>query len=205
MKFVAATRQTQGTSASRRLRREAKVPAIVYGNNAAATPVEIDHNELYYDLQKEKFHSSILTMELDGKEELVVLRAFQMHPYKNQVLHADFQRIDPNANVTMRVPLHFFGDENSPAVKIDKGFVSRLVATIEVSCLPKDLPEFIDVDLSGMTSQTTLRVADLKLPENVTAVAPETTVATVTTIESDDAANPAAAAADAAAPAAPAA
>ncbi len=205
MKFVAATRQTQGTSASRRLRREAKVPAIVYGNNAAATPVEIDHNELYYDLQKEKFHSSILTMELDGKEELVVLRAFQMHPYKNQVLHADFQRIDPNANVTMRVPLHFFGDENSPAVKIDKGFVSRLVATIEVSCLPKDLPEFVDVDLSGMTSQTTLRVADLKLPENVTAVAPETTVATVTTIESDDAANPAAAAADAAAPAAPAA
>ena len=133
MKFVAATRQTQGTSASRRLRREAKVPAIVYGNNTTATPVEIDHNELYYDLQKEKFHSSILTMELDGKEELVVLRAFQMHPYKNQVLHADFQRIDPNANVTMRVPLHFFGDENSPAVKIDKGFVSRLVATIEVS------------------------------------------------------------------------
>ena len=201
MKFVAATRQTQGTSASRRLRREAKVPAIVYGNNTAATPVEIDHNELYYDLQKEKFHSSILTMELDGKEELVVLRAFQMHPYKNQVLHADFQRIDPNANVTMRVPLHFFGDENSPAVKIDKGFVSRLVATIEVSCLPKDLPEFIDVDLSGMTSQTTLRVADLKLPENVTAVAPETTIATVTTIEGDEAAAPAAAA-DAAAPAA---
>ena len=198
MKFVAATRQTQGTSASRRLRREAKVPAIVYGNNTAATPVEIDHNELYYDLQKEKFHSSILTMELDGKEELVVLRAFQMHPYKNQVLHADFQRIDPNANVTMRVPLHFFGDENSPAVKIDKGFVSRLVATIEVSCLPKDLPEFIDVDLSGMTSQTTLRVADLKLPENVTAV----TIATVTTIEGDEAGAPAAAADAAAAPAA---
>ena len=201
MTFVAVTRQTQGTSASRRLRREAKVPAIVYGNNTTATPVEIDHNELYYDLQKEKFHSSILTMELDGKEELVVLRAFQMHPYKNQVLHADFQRIDPNANVTMRVPLHFFGDENSPAVKIDKGFVSRLVATIEVSCLPKDLPEFIDVDLSGMTSQTTLRVADLKLPENVTAVAPETTIATVTTIEGDEAGAPAAAA-DAAAPAA---
>lgn len=187
MKFVAATRKTQGTSASRRLRREAKVPGIVYGMNVAATPIEVDHNELYYDLQKEKFHSSILTMELDGKDELVVLRAFQMHPYKPLVLHVDFQRIDANANVTMRVPLHFFGDENSPAVKIDKGFVSRLVSTIEVSCLPKDLPEFIDVDLSGMTSQSTLRVADLKLPENVTAVQPEVTVATVTTITDDTA------------------
>ena len=100
MKFVAATRKTQGTSASRRLRREAKVPGIVYGMNVAATPIEVDHNELYYDLQKEKFHSSILTMELDGKDELVVLRAFQMHPYKTQVLHVDFQRIDANANVT---------------------------------------------------------------------------------------------------------
>ncbi len=212
MKFVAATRKTQGTSASRRLRRQARVPAIVYGNNAAATPIDIDHNELYYDLQKEKFHSSILTMELDGKEELVILRAFQMHPYKNQVLHADFQRIDANANVTMRVPLHFFGDENSPAVKIDKGFVSRLVSSIEVSCLPKNLPEFINVDLSGMTSQTTLRVSDLKLPENVTAVQPEMTVATVTIIADDtpaaaDAGADAAAAAgaDAAAAAAPAA
>ena len=121
MKFTAATRATQGTSASRRLRREAKVPAILYGLNQPAAMIAIDHNEMFYALQKEKFHSSILTMELDGTEQLVVLRAFQMHPYKNQVLHMDFQRIDPNANVTMRVPLHFFGGENSPAVKIDKG------------------------------------------------------------------------------------
>lgn len=203
MKIIATTRTAQGTGASRRLRRADKLPGIVYGAGLPATPIELEHNPIFYALRKEKFHASILTMELDGKEELVVLRAFQMHPYKNQVLHADFQRIDPNANVTMRVPLHFFGDENSPAVKIDKGFVSRLVATIEVSCLPKDLPEFIDVDLSGMTSQTTLRVADLKLPENVTAVAPETTIATVTTIEGDEAGAPAAAAdAAAAAPAA---
>lgn len=208
MKFTAATRATQGTSASRRLRREAKVPAILYGLNQPATLLELDHNEMYYNLQKEKFHSSILTMELDGVEQLVVLRAFQMHPYKNQVLHVDFQRIDPNANVTMRVPLHFFGGENSPAVKIDKALISHLVSTVEVSCLPKDLPEFIDVDLSGMTSQTTMRVADLKLPEGVTAVAPETAVATVASAASDDddaAAAPAADAAAAAAPAAPAA
>ena len=109
MKFTAATRATQGTSASRRLRREAKVPAILYGWNQPSAMIAIDHNEMFYALQKEKFHSSILTMELDGTEQLVVLRAFQMHPYKNQVLHMDFQRIDPNANVTMRVPLHFFG------------------------------------------------------------------------------------------------
>ncbi len=188
MKFVATSRKSQGTSASRRLRREAKTPAIVYGNNVAATAVELDHNEIYYALQKEKFHSSILTMELDGKEELVVLRAFQMHPYKNLVLHCDFQRIDANKNVTMRVPLHFFGDENSPAVKIDKGFISHLINSIEVSCLPNNLPEFISVDMSNMTSQTTLRIADLQLPEGVSAVDPETPVATVTTIGDDSSA-----------------
>ena len=188
MKFVASSRKDQGTSASRRLRREAKVPAIVYGNNVPASMIEIDHNEMFYALQKEKFHSTILTMELDGQEELVVLRAFQMHPWKNQVLHLDFQRIDANANVPMRVPLHFFGGENSPAVKFDKGFISHLVNSIEVSCLPKDLPEFISVDLSGMTSQTTLRVADLALPANVAAVTPELPVASVTTLGGGEAA-----------------
>ena len=166
MNITASSRQQQGTSASRRLRREAKVPGILYGNNEPASMIALDHNELYYSLQKEKFHSSILTMSLDGAEQLVVLRAFQMHPYKNQVLHADFQRIDPNSNVTMRVPLHFFGGENSPAVKISKGFISHLVSFVEVTCLPKYLPEHIDVDESGMTALDTLSVADLKLPEN---------------------------------------
>ena len=196
MNITAATRATQGTSASRRLRREAKVPAILYGLNQPAAMIELDHNEMFYALQKEKFHSSILTMELDGVEQLVILRAFQMHPYKNLVMHMDFQRIDPNAAVTMRVPLHFFGGENSPAVKIDKALISHLQSSVEVSCLPKDLPEFIDVDLSGMTSQTTLRVADLKLPENVTAVSAETPIATVTTIGGDEAAAGEAAAAE---------
>ncbi len=204
MKFTASSRQQQGTSASRRLRREAKVPAILYGNNEPAAMIAVDHNELYYSLQKEQFHSSILTMNLDGADQLVVLRAFQMHPYKNQVLHADFQRIDPNSNVTMRIPLHFFGGENSPAVKISKGFISHLVSFVEVTCLPKYLPEHIDVDESNMTAMDTLRVADLKLPENVTAVNPELPVATVTTI-ADDAAAPAAAADADAAAAAPAA
>ena len=189
MKIIATTRTAQGTGASRRLRRADKLPGIVYGAGLPATPIELEHNPIFYALRKEKFHASILTMELDGKEELVVLRAFQMHPYKNQVLHMDFQRIDPNANVTMRVPLHFFGGENSPAVKIDKGLISHLVGAVEVSCLPKDLPEFIDVDLSGMTSQTTLRVGDIALPAGVTAVNPETPVATVANVAGDDADN----------------
>lgn len=208
MKFTAATRATQGTSASRRLRREAKVPGILYGLNQPAAMIELDHNEMYYALQKEKFHSSILTMELDGAEQLVILRAFQMHPYKTLVMHMDFQRIDPNSNVTMRVPLHFFGGENSPAVKIDKALISHLVSSVEVTCLPKDLPEFIDVDLSGMTSQTTLRVGDIALPASVTAVNPDTPVATIANVADDTAAaapaDDAAAAAPAAAPAAPA-
>ena len=141
-------------------------------------------------------------MQLDGKDELVVLRAFQMHPYKPQVLHCDFQRIDPNSEVTMRVPLHFFGGENSPAVKIDKGFISHLAGAVEVASMPQNLPEFIDVDLSGMTSQTTLRISDVKLPEGVRAITPDLPIATVTVITEDTAAAAAAPATDGAAPAA---
>ena len=130
----------------------------------------LEHNPIFYALRKEKFHASILTMELDGKDQLVVLRAFQMHPYKPQVMHIDFQRVNADEPVTMSVPLHFFGAENSPAVKISKGMVSHARSSIEVSCLPKDLPEFISVDLSGLTAQTTMRVSDIVLPEGVSAV-----------------------------------
>lgn len=170
MKIIATTRQVQGTGASRRLRRADKLPGIIYGGKSAATTIELEHNPVFYALRKEKFHSSILTMELDGKEELVVLRAFQMHPYKPQVLHIDFQRIAADEPVVMSVPLHFFGAENSPAVKISKGLVSHVRSAIEVSCLPKDLPEFISVDLSGLKAGTTLRVSDIQLPEGVHAV-----------------------------------
>ncbi|MCF0252723.1 MAG: 50S ribosomal protein L25/general stress protein Ctc [Duodenibacillus sp.] len=187
MKIIVTAREQQGTSASRRLRRENKVPGIVYGGNQPAVTVALDHKELYYNLQKESFHSSIHTMELNGKTELVVLRAFQLHPYKSQVLHADFQRVKDDVEVTMNVPLHFFGDENSPAVRLDKGFISHLVNSIEVSCLPKHLPEYIDVDLSNVTSQDTVRVSSLKLPEGVSAVDPEQPIATVTTLGGDEA------------------
>ena len=189
MNFTATTRQAQGTGASRRLRRADKLPGIVYGNNQPATPIVLDHNAIFYALQKEAFHSSVMTLTIDGKEELVVLRAFQLHPYKRQVLHIDFQRVDPNAPMLMRIPLHFMGAENSPAVKISKGLISHLVSFLEVRCLPKDLPEFIDVDLSGMTALTTLRASDLHLPEGVTVVekpGEDTAIATVITDFKDD-------------------
>lgn len=170
MKIIATTRQVQGTGASRRLRRADKLPGIIYGGKSAATTIELEHNPIFYALRKEKFHSSILTMELDGKEELVVLRAFQMHPYKPQVLHIDFQRIAADEPVVMSVPLHFHSAENSPAVKVSKGLVSHVRSAIEVSCLPKDLPEFIAVDLSGLKAGMTVRVSDIQLPEGVQAV-----------------------------------
>ena len=170
MNIIASTRQVQGTSASRRLRRENKIPGIIYGNDQTATLIELEHNPIFYALRKEKFHASILTMELDGKEELVVLRDFQMHPYKPQVLHIDFQRVDANQPVVMSVPLHFAGEENSPAVKISKGLISHVRTSIEVTCLPKCLPEFVLVDLSNLRAQQTVRVSDIALPEGVTAV-----------------------------------
>lgn len=170
MKFVANTRQAQGTGASRRLRRANKVPGIVYGGKVAATPIEIDHNFIFHALRKEKFHASILDMELDGTAEKVLLRSFQMHPYKPQVLHIDFQRIAADEPIRMRVPLHFHGEETSPAVFTEKCNVNHAVTELEVSCLPAQLPEFISVDLSGLTSAEPIHVSNLVLPEGVTVV-----------------------------------
>ncbi len=167
MNIIATTRNVQGTGASRRLRRADKLPGIVYGGNLPATPIELEHNPIFYALRKEKFHASILTMELDGKEELVVLRAFQMHPYKPQVMHIDFQRINPNEKVTMRVPLHFQGEEESPAVKVSKCIVSHAVSAIEVTCMPKELPEFITVDLSKLEAGQTFHASMLQLPGGI--------------------------------------
>ena len=164
MKVIATTRKAQGTGASRRLRRADKLPDIVYGGNQPAAPIELEHNPIFFALRKEKFHASILTMELDGVEQLVVLRAFQMHPYKPQVMHIDFQRIMPDQEVTMRVPLHFSGDEISPAVKVSKCIISHTVSYVEVACLPRDLPEFIEVDLSKMEDGMTLHSTELVVP-----------------------------------------
>ena len=169
MKFTAYERTLQGTGASRRLRAAAKVPGIVYG---AGTPamVELDHNALFFALKKEAFHLSILEMELGGKVEKVLLRDYQMHAYKPMVLHIDFQRVDETTRLRKKVPLHFEGEELSPAVKTDKCLVSHVRTDLEIECLAAQLPEFVTIDLSGLTKNQSLHASDLKLPEGIKAV-----------------------------------
>jgi len=170
VKVTATTRNAQGTSASRRLRRADKVPGIIYGGKVQPSAIEVDHNPLFHALRKEKFHASILEMDLDGKSERVLLRDFQMHPYKPQVLHIDFQRVAEDEAIHMRVPLHFVGEENSPAVKLNAAIISHVLSQVDVACLPRDLPEFIEVDLSGIKSTDVLKVSDLKMPAGVKPV-----------------------------------
>ena len=170
IKFVAFERAKQGTGASRRLRNTGRTPGIVYGGSADTTLIELDHNALWHALKKEAFHASVLDMELNGKEHKVLLRDVQMHPFKQLVLHIDFQRVDENTKLHMKVPLHFSGDELSPAVKTDGCIANHVVTEIEVLCLPKDLPEFIAVDLSGLKKGKSLHLADLVLPKGVSAV-----------------------------------
>jgi large subunit ribosomal protein L25 len=170
VKVTATTRNAQGTSASRRLRRADKVPGIIYGGKAQPTAIEVEHNPMFHALRKEKFHASILEMELDGKSERVLLRDFQMHPYKPQVLHIDFQRVAEDEAIHMRVPLHFVGEENSPAVKLNAAIISHVLSQVDVACLPRDLPEFIEVDLSGIKSTDVLKVSDLRMPAGVKPV-----------------------------------
>jgi large subunit ribosomal protein L25 len=170
MKVTATTRTAQGTSASRRLRHEDKVPGILYGGTGKPVAIVVDHNPLFHALKKEKFHASILDMELDGNSERVLLRDFQMHPWKAQVMHIDFQRVSESQKIHIRVPLHFSGQENSPAVKASGGLVSHVLSEVDVACLPKDLPEFIAVDLSNLHANETIRVRDLKMPAGVSPV-----------------------------------
>jgi large subunit ribosomal protein L25 len=170
MKFVAFERAKQGTGASRRLRITGRTPGIVYGGTAEPLAIELDHNALWHAIKKEAFHASILDMELNGVESKVLLRNVQMHPFKQLILHIDFQRVDANTTLHMKVPLHFNGEENSPAFKIDACLITHVVTDLEVACLPADLPEFIAVDLSGLKKGTSLHAKDLTLPQGVKAV-----------------------------------
>lgn len=170
MKFVAFERTKQGTGASRRLRITGRTPGIVYGGSAPATPIELDHNALWHAIKKEAFHASILDMELNGTESKVLLRNVQMHPFKQLILHIDFQRVEATTKLQMKVPLHFSGEENSPAVKLDACLINHIVNELEIACLPADLPEFIAVDLSNLKKGTSLHVNDMSLPKGVTAV-----------------------------------
>ena len=171
IEFTAYPRQGgDGRGASRRLRASGKAPGIVYGGSAEPAQIELDHNALIHALKNEAFHASILTMKLGGAAQKVLLRDVQMHPYRPQVLHVDFQRIDENKKIHMKVPLHFVNAENSPAVKLAGAVVSHVVNEIDVACLPKDLPEFIRVDLSALETGHPFKASNLQLPSGVVAV-----------------------------------
>ena len=169
MKFTAYERTTQGTGASRRLRNAQKVPGIVYG---AGTPamIELDHNALFFALKKEAFHSSILEMELGGNSQQVLLRDYQMHPFRPIVLHIDFQRVDATTKITKKVPLHFVNEENSPAVKTDACVVNHAATELLISCLASQLPEFLTIDLGNLAKGQTLHVNDIQLADGVKVV-----------------------------------
>lgn len=171
MKFVAFERAKQGTGASRRLRITGRTPGIVYGGTGEPTLIEVDHNTLWHAIKKEAFHGAILEMDLGGKEHKVLLRDLQMHPFKQQVLHIDFQRVEARTRMTVKVPVHYSGEEESPAVKTENCIVNHVLTEMTVSCFPADIPEFIAVDLSGLTKSSSLRVKDVVLPKGVKAVA----------------------------------
>ncbi|MCM8625391.1 50S ribosomal protein L25/general stress protein Ctc [Accumulibacter sp.] len=172
MKFEleARKRSVQGSGASRRLRREDRVPAIVYGGPAEPQMIDLDHNDLLINLRKEAFHSSILTLEIDGRPESVVLRDSQMHPWKPLVLHCDFQRVDTAHAIHQKVPLHFINEDVAPGVKLAGGKVSHALNEVDVTCLPQDLPEYIEVDLGGLSAGHAIHVSELAYPAGVKPV-----------------------------------
>ncbi|MFM2324468.1 MAG: 50S ribosomal protein L25/general stress protein Ctc [Brachymonas denitrificans] len=170
MKVVAFERAKQGTGASRRLRNAGKAPGIIYGGTAEPQLIELDHNALWHALKKEAFHSSVLQLEVAGKTSQVVLRDVQYHPYKQQVLHVDFQRVSATEKLHFKVPLHFLGENDSPAVKLEQCMVAYIVTELEVSCLPADLPEFIEVDLSKVVKGDVVKLSQIQLPKGVEAI-----------------------------------
>ena len=170
MKVIAFKRELQGTGASRRLRKTGQTPGIVYGGTASPVAITLDHNALYHALKKEVFHASILDLEIDGVVEKVLLRDFQVHAYKQLVLHADFQRVDANHKIHVKVPLHFINADISPAVKLHAAVISHVMVELEISCLPAQLPEFIVADLSKLDAGQSLHVKDIVLPEGVAAL-----------------------------------
>ena len=166
----AQPRTLQGSGASRRLRHAKKVPGIIYGGTTAPTMIELDHNPLIIALRKEVFHSSVLTLKIGDVVETVLLRDAQMHPYKPLVLHVDFQRVDATHAIHQKVPLHFINGDVSPGVKLGGGIVSPALNELDVSCLPQDLPAFIEVDLKDLKAGQTIHVSQLTMPKGVKAI-----------------------------------
>ncbi|HBE91159.1 MAG TPA: 50S ribosomal protein L25 [Gammaproteobacteria bacterium] len=165
--ITAVTRDEQGTSASRRLRHAGNVPAILYGAGKDTVKLTLDHNSLYHSLENEAFHSSILNVEVDGKSEKAILRDVQMHPYKLIVMHVDLQRVSATDKIHMSVPFHFTGGDEAPGVKLESGIISHLITELEINCLPDDLPEYIDVDVSGLNIGDSIHITEVNLPKGV--------------------------------------
>ena len=165
--LVAETRDNVGKGASRRLRRDGKLPGIVYGSDKEASMITLNHNEVMHHLDREAFYSHILTLKVGDNTEKVVLKDLQRHPYKRVLLHIDLQRINENEALTMRIPLHYINEDKCAGVKKDGGIISHLVTEIDIVCLPKDLPEYIDVDMLGVNLNETLHLSDIKLPDGV--------------------------------------
>ncbi|MBA3024629.1 MAG: 50S ribosomal protein L25/general stress protein Ctc [Gammaproteobacteria bacterium] len=166
IEISATKRQVQGTGASRRLRKANRVPAVVYGSGDAVM-IELDHNTIYFALKNEAFHASVLSLEVEGKKESVLLRDFQMHPFRQQVQHVDFQRVDAKKKVHMKVPLHFVNAEIAPGVKQGGGIITHVLNELDIACLAKDLPTAIEIDLAGLELGHSIHISDVKLPKGV--------------------------------------
>ena len=163
----ASKREGKGTGASRRLRRAGSVPGVVYGAGQEAVPVQFDHKALFLQFRNEAFHASILTLDLDGNKEQVLLRDYQLHPVRNTIQHIDFQRVSASEKIHVKVPFHFINEDVAPGVKLSGGLVTHILTEADASCLPKDLPEFIEVDLSNLEVGHSIHLSEIKLPAGV--------------------------------------
>jgi large subunit ribosomal protein L25 len=200
--LIAEAREKHGKGASRRLRHEGKVPAILYGGHSDARSLSLSHQKLLIMLENERFYSTIINLKVGEEKQAAILKDVQRHPYKNAVLHIDFQRVEENEKIRISIPLHFKGEAIAPGVKSQGGMVSHMRTEIEVSCLPKDLPEFIEVDISGLSLNESIHLSQLPLPPNVQLLDLSKGDAAVVAIHSPRAEEPEAVAAEAAAPAA---
>ncbi len=171
LELNATKRDDTGKGASRRLRHANKLPAIIYGGKTGSLSITLEQKDVQHKLPNEDFYSQVLTLNIDGTIESVLLRDIQHHPYKMEVMHMDFTRIDAKHVVHVHTPLHFAGDEDSPGIKQEGGVVSHVINEVELECLPKNIPQHIDVDLSEMHVGDIIHLSDLKLPEGVEVLA----------------------------------
>jgi len=167
IEIKANERMVKGTGASRRLRHSGITPGILYGNNKDAKSIEINAKDLSLQFRKEVFHSSILTLDLNGQKEAVILRDYQLDPVSSNLLHIDLQRINENQKLHVKVPFHFVNEETAPGVKLEGGIISHIMTEVDIACLPKDLPQFIEVDLAELGLGESIHLSQIKIAEGI--------------------------------------